>query len=323
MEVSYYLFVVLAFLAVVGLIEGVFLVWNAHGSPEARRIERRLQSMSADIESVAPALRKKRLLSESPALQQLLLGLPRMQVLDRLLIQAGSKLNVARFLGVGVAWALLAGAIVFALGAPGWLLATVMATGALAPAAYILHLRSQRLQKIEQQLPDALDLLARAMQAGHAFSSALRMVAMEGPEPIAQEFRTTFDETNFGVSTQDALKNLSARVASTDLRYFVIAVLIQRETGGNLAELLTNIAALMRERFKLAGTVRVLSAEGRISAWILGLLPFVIAGVINLANPKFMSVLWTDPIGIKMLGGALCLMLLGVIWMWRIIAIRV
>ena len=176
---------------------------------------------------------------------------------------------------------------------------------------------------IELQLPDALDLMARAMLAGHAFPSGVQMVGNEMPEPVAGEFRIVFDEINFGISVQDALTNLATRVPSTDLRYFVISVLIQRETGGNLAELLSNISALIRARLKLLGAVRVLSAEGRLSALILTVLPFALAGVINFINPKFLSVLWTDPAGLKVSGGALFIMLLGIFWMWRIIKIRV
>lgn len=323
MDVFYYLFVVLAFLAVVGLIEGIFLVWNAYSGPEARRIERRLQAMSAGVTSIETPLLKKRLLAEAPAMERFLLSLPRIHVLDRLLVQSGSTLNVADFIGSSVALALAAGTVAYMLSAPAVLLVIISAVGAVLPLAYVLHLGSDRLHKIEQQLPDGLDLMARAMQAGHAFSSALRMVGTEGPEPLAQEFRTTFDELNFGVSTQDALVNLATRVASTDLRYFVIAVLIQRETGGNLAELLTSIAALIRDRFKLAGTVRVLSAEGRLSAWILGLLPFVLGIIVNVINPTFMSLLWTDAAGLRIVIGALCLMAVGVVWMWRIIDIRI
>jgi tight adherence protein B len=323
MDVFYFLFVVLAFLAVVGIIEGVFLIWNTYSGPEARLIERRLQAMSAGVASIESPLLKKRLLSEAPAMERLLLSLPRIHVLDRLLIQSGSTMNVADFLGISAACALLAGIITSMLAAPTWLSVTATIVSALMPLGYVRRLASRRLSKIEQQLPDALDLMARAMQAGHAFSSALRMVAMEGPEPIAREFRTTFDEINFGVSMQNALVNLAARVESADLRYFVIAVLIQRETGGNLAELLSSIAGLIRDRFKLIGTVRVLSAEGRLSAWVLGLLPFALAGVIHLVNPQFMSLLWTDPEGIKMIGGALFLMAIGVIWMWRMIDIRI
>jgi tight adherence protein B len=176
---------------------------------------------------------------------------------------------------------------------------------------------------IEHQLPDALDLMARAMQAGHAFPSALLIVGQEGPQPIASEFRTTFDEINFGVSTEAALTGLSTRIKSSDLRLFVVAVIIQRQTGGNLSELLTSIAALMRERQKLVGSVRVLSAEGRISAWILGILPFALVAAISLINPEFIRPLWMDPAGIRLSVVAVALMGLGILWIWRTVNLRI
>jgi tight adherence protein B len=148
-------------------------------------------------------------------------------------------------------------------------------------------------------------------------------VGDEMSEPISSEFRIAFDEVNYGISVHEALTNLIERVNSTDMSYFVISVLLQRETGGNLAELLGNLSNLIRERLKLLGAVRVLSAEGRLSAQILTALPFVVAMVINLVNPEFMKVLWTDPTGLKFVGGALLLMLAGYYWMRRIIKIRV
>lgn len=149
------------------------------------------------------------------------------------------------------------------------------------------------------------------------------MVATEGIEPISDEFRVTFDEVNYGISMQDALMNLSLRIPSTDLRYFVIAVLIQRESGGNLAELLENISALIRARLKLLGTIRVLSAEGKLSAWILGCLPFAMALLINFLNPEHLTVLWTDPAGPVIVGVALVMMAIGIFIMSHIIKIRV
>lgn len=323
MDYFYYAFVILAFFAVVGLIEGLLLTWNAYHGPEATRIKRRLQAMSAGGATPETRLLKKRLLSEVPLLQRLMLGLPRVEHLDRMLIQAGSRMTVASFHGVSLLLAAVAGLVAIFAVLPLWLGGLLVVGAALLPFAWVLQRRAKRLQRIEEQLPDALDLMARALRAGHAFSSALNMVASEGPEPIAQEFRTTFDEINFGVSMQKALTNLAARVASTDLRYFVVAVLIQRETGGNLAELMTSIAMLIRERLKLNGTIRVLSAEGRLSAWILGVLPFAVAGLINIVNPGFLALLWKDPIGIRVVAGALVLMVIGVIWMWRVISIRV
>ena len=193
----------------------------------------------------------------------------------------------------------------------------------MLPMLYVTSAKHNRLLVIEQQLPDALDLMARAMLAGHAFTSGLKMVSEEVSDPVAGEFSIVFDEINYGISVQDALVNLATRVPSTDLRYFVISVLIQRETGGNLAELLNNISALIRARMKLMGAVRVLSAEGRLSALILTILPFALAGVIFLVNPKFLSVLWTDPVGPKIVAGALVVMIFGMFWMWRVIKIRV
>jgi tight adherence protein B len=198
----------------------------------------------------------------------------------------------------------------------------VVAAGAL-PLLYVLNAKRKRLITFEQQLPDALDLMGRAMRAGHAFSGALKMVGDEMPEPVAGEFRITFDELNYGIHLNDALQNMAARVPSDDLRYFVIAVLIQRETGGNLTELLDNISALIRARLKLLGTIRVLSAEGRLSAWILGILPFAMAAILYLINPKFMSMLWTDPLGQKMVWVMLVAMVVGVYWMRRIVKIHV
>jgi tight adherence protein B len=191
------------------------------------------------------------------------------------------------------------------------------------PWFWVARKRNQRMQLFERQIPEALDLMGRALRAGHAFPTGVKMVGDEMPEPIAKEFRVLYDETNFGMPQNEALLRLADRVPVDDLRYFVIAVMIQRESGGNLAELLDNIAGIVRARLKLLGEVRTLSAEGKLSAWILGLLPFCVAALINIVNPKFMDVLWTDPIGLRMVGGALLLMAFGVLWMRKIIQIRI
>jgi tight adherence protein B len=193
--------------------------------------------------------------------------------------------------------------------------------GAL-PVFYIQYRRRKRLDKFERQLPEALDLITRALRAGHAFPAALKMAGEEMAEPVAGEFSTVHDEVNFGVSLGQALAHLSERVPLTDLRYFVVAVLIQRDSGGNLTEILSNLSHLIRERLKLMGKVRVLSSEGRLSAWILTLMPFFMAGLMNLMNPEFMKPLWTDPIGINIITYTLTLMFFGVLIMRKIIKIR-
>lgn len=191
------------------------------------------------------------------------------------------------------------------------------------PFLYLLRKRSQRLSKLQQQLPEAIDLMIRALRSGHAFSSGLQMISEEMAEPIANEFRLVHDEVNFGVSLHQALTNLSDRVPLTDLRYFVVAVLIQRESGGNLTEILANLSRLIRDRLKLLAKVRVLSSEGRLSAWVLGVMPFALAAVMNIANPKFMSLLWTDPIGIAIVKTMLTLMVIGAFILRQIIKIKV
>jgi tight adherence protein B len=251
------------------------------------------------------------------------MAIPRLHGLNRMILQSRLSLTLAQFLGWTVALAALGIAVPVLLNRP--VLVGLVFGGVLAmlPTFYVLRARSKHMQQFERQLPDALDLMGRAMRAGHAFPTAIKMVADEMKDPIGGEFRILFDEMNYGVPQQTALLNLAARTDSTDLSYFVIAVLIQRDSGGNLAELLDNISAIIRARLKLYGEIRTLSAEGRLSAWILGCLPFATAAMVNLVNPNFMKVLWEDPAGINLIYGALGMMIMGVLWMRRIIRIRV
>lgn len=317
-------FTVAVFVAVVLGLEGGYLWWNSRRGPEAMRMERRLRAASAGGHAAQNlSILKQRALSHSEGLQRLLLAVPRIHTLDRLIVQSGLAMNVGDLLiltlilaATGLLGPLWFGhRLLFGLG--------LAAALSALPLLYILHARKKRMEKLENQLPDAIDLMGRAMRAGHAFPTALNMVGDEMAEPIGAEFRTLFDEINYGVKLEDALLNLLSRVPSTDLQYFVVALLIQHETGGNLAELLDNISVIVRSRIKLLGEIRTLSAEGKLSAWILSLLPFATGLVINIVNPGFMNVLWTDPLGLKMVYGALFLMSVGIWWMSRIIKIRV
>lgn len=324
MDPLFLMFGIAVFVAVALGLEALFLWWNNTRGPAARRIEQRLRAASAGAQVQSQlSILKQRALSESQGLERLLLLLPRVHHLDRTLAQSGVAFSVAEFLGFSLM--LFAGGLfaMLLLGRGlglGLLLGFVLAG---LPSFYVLNRRAERLVKIENQLPDAIDLMARALRAGHAFPTALQMVGEEMNPPIGAEFRILFDEVNYGVSMRDALMNLLARVPSTDLRYFVVAVLIQRETGGNLAELLDSISAIVRGRLTLMGEIRTLSAEGRLSAWVLGLLPFGVGLVIQASNPTFLAVLWKDPAGLRMVYGALLLMIFGVLWMRRIIRIRV
>jgi tight adherence protein B len=320
----YNILILLVFLAVVLVIEGIYSLWTSYKGPEASKIERRMRVMSAGAHGGAEtSLLKKRLLSDTPFLEHILLSIPRINTLDRLLVQSGLEMKLATFLGISLAFAIAAFFVTnFLVLPPIAIIAIVVFAGCL-PYFYLLYRKEKRLKRFDEQLPDALDLIGRGVRAGNALPAALKMVGDEMADPVAGEFRIAFDEVNYGFSMQDALTNLATRVPSSDLRYFVVAVIIQRETGGNLAELLDNIAALIRARHKLYGQIRVLSAEGKLSAWILTFLPIVLALVINILNPEFMQVLWTDKAGIKMIIGVVIMMVLGILWMRKIIKIRV
>lgn len=323
MDYLYYIFGILTFVAVVLAIEGAFSVWNNSHGPEASRIARRMHAMTKHGDVQRASMIKQRMLSQSPQFQALLARIQISENVDGWLMQSGLQWSVAYLLGMVAVFAVggLSLASLLGLGWTGALVAMVLA--GLLPLWHVRRARGKRLTEFEGQLPDALDMMGRALRAGHAFPTALKMVGEEMSAPLADEFRAAFDEVNFGISMQDALTSLAARVPVTDLRFFVIAVVIQRETGGNLAELLANISAIMRDRIKLFAQVRVLSAEGKMSAWVLSMLPFAAALMIQLTNPTFLAVLYTNPTGQKMIAGALGMMLLGVFVMRRIIDIRV
>ncbi|CDG85695.1 type II secretion system F family protein [Janthinobacterium agaricidamnosum] len=325
MDLVFYGFAVLLFAACILMVEGAWLWWSGTHGGGAQRIAKRLRLMAArgDGGGERVSILKQRRYAASARLDHLLRRLPNSAALDRLLLQSGLKWSVAQVL----AWSLL-------LLLPGLLLprafgmpplaALLFAALALAsPCMILLRARSGRLHKIEAQLPEAADFLARALRAGHSFSNVLQMVGDELTEPLSGEFKTTYEEINYGVPMNEALHNLAMRIPLTDLRYLVIAVLIQRESGGNLAEVLNSIARIIRARLKLLGQVRVLSAEGRMSAWVLGLMPVVMILVMSVVNPHYISLLWTDPTGIRLLWYAAGMVALGVVWMRKVIRIRV
>ena len=325
MNTAFIAFAVLAFLAIVLLIESVYLLWSSHHGPVVKRMDERIRALSAggNVGAEQLSILKQRLLSESPLITRLLLVLPRVHTLDRQLQQSGLTWSVARF----VTYTLLSGLtglfIGFVLHAPWTAMFGLAGASTLLPLMILRRKRGKRVLQLERQLPDAADLIGRALRAGHSFPAALGMVGEELPNPLGGEFAMAFDEINYGVSMNDALLNMLNRVPVDDLRYFVIAVLIQREAGGNLAEILGCISNIIRERLKLLGKVRVLSAEGRLSAWILGLLPFVVVGVLSLLNPGYIKVFWADPTGIRLAVSALTMMLFGILWMRKVIRIRV
>ncbi|NMG74348.1 type II secretion system F family protein [Aromatoleum diolicum] len=324
MDILTLLFALATFIAVVLFLEGGYLWWASTHSAEVKRLNRRLEEVSTGVQGTrAASLYKEQNATGSASGDRLLSAITHLEGVNRMIIQSRLSLSLTQFLGWTVALAALGFALPVLLNRPMFIGLVVGGVLAALPTFYVLRARSQHMQHFERQLPEALDLMGRAMRAGHAFPTAIKMVAEEMKDPIGGEYRILFDEMNYGVPQQTALLNLASRTDSTDLSYFVIAVLIQRESGGNLAELLDNISAIIRARLKLYGEIRTLSAEGRLSAWILGSLPFATAAMVNIVHPDFMKVLWEDPAGINFIYGALCLMVLGVLWMRKIIRIRV
>jgi len=322
MNWNFIAFVILVFLTVLTFIASMLKFWSHYWGEDTTRIKQRLNLLTGKVTVDRPLLVKTRLLSRWPLAQKLLKQVPHIDDLDVFLSQAGLPWNVSQFLATCLLlWfgTFLATLLVLGMGVA-WLLGAVPV---VLVVLFLQHKRQSRVLQIEVQLPDTLDLMARAMQAGHAFSSALLIVGTEGMQPIRGEFQTTFDEINFGIPTETALYRLTQRIASKDLRFFVVAVMIQLETGGNLTEILKSLASLIRDRQRIAGTVRVLTAEGRLSAWILGLLPFVIASILSVINFEFISKLWTQPMGVRMLQVSLTLMAMGVWWMSRMVRIRI
>ncbi len=325
MDQVFYGFAIVLFAACILMMEGAWLWWSGTHGSAARRISRRLRLMAARGEAGGErvSILKQRRYARAPGLERWLRKMPQSEALDRLLLQAGLAWSVAQFLAVagGVLLAALLVLAAWPMPLPGVLLLLAMAAG--GPLLFLLRARTARLQKIEAQLPEAADFLARALRAGHSFSNVLQMVGDELNEPISGEFKLAHEEINYGVPMNEALQNLAVRIPLTDLRYLVIAVLVQRESGGNLAEVLVSIARIIRARLKLLGQVRVLSAEGRMSAWVLGLMPVVMIVVMSLVNPQYISLLWTDPSGIRLLWYAAGMVALGVIWMRKVIRIRI
>ncbi|HKJ77854.1 MAG TPA: type II secretion system F family protein [Gammaproteobacteria bacterium] len=318
---------VIAFLAVVALVEGIYLLWRESWLEGRSKIRRRIRNLSAGGGHGQKALEllRARQLSGDPGLNRFLAAIPRAHALDRLLEQAGSEVTVIQFFG----FQLLYTAVFFLLSwfALGLAWPVALVVGAIAgfglPVFYLSRKRAKRQEKFVRQLPDTMDFLARGLRAGNPFTAALYAASKEMPAPMAEEFGITFDEINYGLEVEEALYNLEERVGSPDVAYFVTAVLIQRRTGGNLADVLNRIAAMMRERYRTVNEVRIQAAEMRLSANILIALPFVVAGVLALFRPDYMGTLFEHPIGQVIIAIQLILMFVGYQIMRRMVHFRI
>jgi len=242
--------------------------------------------------------------------------------LERLVARSGVSVNAGTVVLLSVFLAVTTAALLT------WVQPSVpaaLALGAVAACMPVLYLRraaGKRFALFEEQFPEAVDLMARALRAGHALTTSLQMVADEVPDPVSAEFKMLFDQQNYGMSLPDALKAFAARMPILDARFFVTALLTQRETGGNLAEVLDNLASVVRERFKVKRQVRVISAHGRITGWVLGLLPPILAVVLFLISPDHMRLLLDDPIGVQMAIGGIGLQIIGLYFIRRIVDVE-
>ncbi|HQX83250.1 MAG TPA: type II secretion system F family protein [Vicinamibacterales bacterium] len=247
---------------------------------------------------------------------------PFLMPLKRFLEQAHVPITVPMFLVI--TGGAMVGAYVLVLVATKLVWVAIMAglgAGAVLPL-YTQHARSRRLLRFEEQLPDAVDLIARALRAGHGLTTGLEMVALELEDPISTEFRVLYDEQNFGLTLQQAMRNFAERVPLLDARFFVTAVLTQREAGGNLAEVLDNLARVIRERFRVKRQIRVISTHGRLTGWVLVLLPPTLALGMFLISPNHLQTLVRDPIGVRMIIAAVVLQITGTLIIRRIVNVE-
>ena len=322
--------VVLAFAFGVALVLGVYFgAIQLPGIMLRKKLESRIDEVSHGLEEAAgtaekvKALLKTRDVGPVPALDKFFSGSQRGTALNNWIDQSGVKTTASAVILAAAACALVFGVgITFAVRAS-WALPAGAALGFAVPFFVLSFKRTRRLRTFEEQFPEALDLIARALKAGHAFATGLKMVADEMPEPVGPEFRKTFDEQNFGLPLKDALENLTRRVPLIDVRFFATAVLIQRETGGNLSEILENLAHVVRERFKILRQVRVYTAHGRMTGYVLLALPAVLCIALSFINPDHMNLLFRERMGQMLLMTAAVMQFIGYMWIRQVVKIEV
>ncbi len=309
----------------VSLMAFVALAMLDRRSAQARVLRGRLAAVQKPLEETLPesALVRDDLMSRIPALDTLLRRSERVSMLQKMLNQGEVNVRPGNFLMICVLCAAVLGVVLFFAANNllfGWAGALL---GFFLPYAYASHMRSKRFQRFEEKFPETMDTLARAVRAGHAFTTALELIANEIAEPIAGEFRQLYEEQKFGLPVREALLNLTERIPLVDVKFFVTAVMLQRETGGNLAEILDNLSYVIRERFKIMRQVRVHTAQGRMTMLLLMALPPIIVVTMRILNPGFIQPLFTDAIGHMLIVAGITLQTVGYFVIRRIIAIQV
>src|SRR6202521_472181 len=317
----------IALLVFVVVTLGVFAAVSLYDQrkAQARVLRDRLSTVQKPSEQTAPemALLRDEVLSRIPAFDTLLRRSERVSLLQKMLAQGNIDVRAGNFLLLCVVSALVFAAIALIAGGNllfGW---AGPLLGFFIPYAYASHMRTRLFQKFEEKFPEAIDTLARAVRAGHAFTTALEMIANEVSEPVAGEFRQLYEEQKFGLPVRDALVTLADRVPLVDVKFFVTAVMLQRETGGNLAEILDNLSYVIRERFKIQRQVKVHTAQGRLTMLLLMGMPPTVVAILSVFSPEFVSPLFHDPIGNTLLVASITLQTVGYFVIRRIIKIQV
>ncbi|NNK65051.1 MAG: type II secretion system F family protein, partial [Gemmatimonadetes bacterium] len=290
---------------------------------QARRQLRALAGTSPEAGAASSAALLRQSGVGEGVLNRLAHASPGVETAQRLLRQARIDMAVESFVAISVACALgLAAGVMVATGS--LILTTVGAgIGVLLPYMWVARRRTKRTRDFEEQFPEAIELLTRAIRAGHPISSGMRMVGEDASETVAEEFRITFEEQRFGLPFEDALVNLVHRNDLVDVRIFATALLVQRDVGGNLAEILDNLASTIRDRFYIQRQLRVYTAQGRMTGWVLGLLPIVVGSIIWIIEPEYMALLLDGLGGRAILAFAALMQIVGVLWIRRVIAIEI
>ena len=324
---SVLLLVLLAFVVGVGFVMGGFAaVSKLPEYLQRRRLDARLLEVSQlqeQEDTATKLLVKTRQEGPLPIVDRVLGGTARGSALSQWIEQSGLKLSLSGVLLIAAGSAVLLALVAGLVSRSRWGLPVGAALGFALPFVVVNVKRTRRMRAFEEQFPEGLDLISRALKAGHAFATGLKMVADEMPDPVGPEFRKTFDEQNFGLPLKDALDNLTHRIPLLDVRFFATAVLIQRETGGNLSEILENLAHVVRERFKILRQVRVYTAHGRFTGYVLLALPAVLCIALSFINPDHMNLLFRERMGQMMLLGALVMQTIGYLWIKQVIKIEV
>lgn len=316
---------VLAFVVVAAAVFAAFSLLDQRNA-RARLLRDRLAAVQKSAEREPDEeleLLRDEVLSDIPALDNLLRRSERVSNFQTMLAQADLKLRAGNMLFLSLGTGVATGFILLVASGFKTLALVGALVGALMPYSYASFRRSRRFQKFEELFPQAIDTLARAVRAGHALTTALELISNEVGEPVASEFRKLFEEQKFGLPMRDALINLTERMPLVDVKFFVTAVMLQRETGGNLAEILDNLSYVIRERFKIQRQVRVFTAQGRLTMMLLMMLPPIIVLTMLVMNPSFIKPLFTDPLGHGLLVGGITLQTIGYFVIRRIIQIQV